>query len=100
MPNTSTLITALEIHEDSEQKKFFAIVSEEECFLKYRYLADDTVDFFSTYVPKELGGRGYAAQLVEHALKFVRGQALKVVPSCSYVRAYIAKHPEYQNLLA
>ncbi len=100
MPKATTLIISIDNHEDTEQKKFFATIGEEECFLRYRYLADDTVDFFSTYVPKALGGRGYAAQLVEQGLKFCRNYGLKVVPSCSYVRAYIGKHSEYQNLLA
>lgn len=100
MPNTSTQIELLDIQEDSEQKKFFALAGEEECFLKYRYVEPSIIDYYSTYVPKELGGRGFAAQLAEYALKFAKSEALKVIPSCSYVRAYIAKHREYQNLLA
>jgi uncharacterized protein len=45
-------------------------------------------------------GRGLASQLVAGALENVRARGLKVVPRCPFVRAYIARHPEYRDLLA
>jgi predicted GNAT family acetyltransferase len=37
--------------------------------------------------------------LVSFALDDARNRDLKVVPMCSFVRGYIERHPEYQDLL-
>mgnify|MGYP001627661010 CR=1 FL=1 len=52
-----------------------------------------------TYVPAALRGRGLAEQLVRAALEFARTEKVQVVPSCSYVATFIARHPEFQPLL-
>ncbi len=46
------------------------------------------------------GGRGLAARLVGFGLDDIRAHGGKVEPACPYVRDFIAKHPEYQDLLA
>lgn len=52
-----------------------------------------------TEVPPSLEGRGLAAKLTRTALEFARSKALQVVPACSYTASYMAKHPEYNDLL-
>ena len=56
------------------------------------------VAFAHTIVPPELGGRGLGGQLVQHALAWARQKGLKVRPDCSFVRAYMDKHPEYADM--
>jgi uncharacterized protein len=51
-----------------------------------------------TMVPQALEGRGIAGQLVAAALARARAQGLKVNPLCSYVAAYMRRHPEVQDL--
>ena len=53
-----------------------------------------------TEVPQELGGRGIGSALARGVLEFARGQGLKVVPHCPFVKSYIDKHPEFADLLA
>jgi hypothetical protein len=53
-----------------------------------------------TEVPSALAGQGVAAALVQAALAWAREQGLKVQPSCSYVAAYMRRHPETLDLLA
>jgi predicted GNAT family acetyltransferase len=60
----------------------------------------DRMVFTHTFVPPELRGRGLAEKLVRRALEDARTQNAKVVPACSYVDAFIRRHPEYQPLLA
>ena len=50
--------------------------------------------------PDALSGRGIAGEVVKHVLDDARANNLKVVPQCSYVAAYIKRHPEYEDLLA
>ena len=53
-----------------------------------------------TAVPAALEGQGIAGQLVRAALDWARAEGLHVRPACSYVAAYMQRHPETQDLLA
>jgi predicted GNAT family acetyltransferase len=53
-----------------------------------------------TEVPAALEGRGIAAALVRSTLDWARSEGLRVRPLCSYVAAYMRRHPETQDLLA
>ncbi|HWA13417.1 MAG TPA: GNAT family N-acetyltransferase [Burkholderiales bacterium] len=53
-----------------------------------------------TEVPEALEGRGIAGRIVRTALDYARAQNLKVLPICPYAKAWIGRHPEYQDLLA
>jgi predicted GNAT family acetyltransferase len=56
--------------------------------------------FTHTIVEPELEGRGIASRLVRHELDDVRRRGLKITPLCPFVRAFLERHPEYQDLLA
>lgn len=57
-------------------------------------------DFPHTLVHEEYGGRGIAGKLAGTALDDARQRGLTVIPSCSFVEAFIRKHPEYADLVA
>lgn len=61
---------------------------------------DETLVFTHTEVPMQLEGRGIAAALVRQALDWARTEGLRVRPLCSYVAAYMRRHPETQDLIA
>lgn len=63
-------------------------------------LEDNRLALVHTEVPKSLQGRGLGAALVRGALEDARARDLRVLPMCSFVRAYIARHPEYEPLVA
>jgi predicted GNAT family acetyltransferase len=65
----------------------------------YYGTADGVITFEHTEVPPELGGKGIGSKLIKGALDQVRADGLKVVAQCPFVKAYIAKHPEYADLL-
>jgi hypothetical protein len=44
-------------------------------------------------------GQGLAGQLARFALDDARRRSLRVIPSCPYVRAYIERHPEVQDIV-
>jgi len=52
-----------------------------------------------TFVPEDYRGQGIADKLVRAALADAREQKCKVVPECSYVAKFIARHAEFQDLL-
>ncbi len=60
----------------------------------------EAIAFTHTEVPAGAEGQGGASRLIRGALADVRARDLKVVPLCSFVAAYIDRHPEDQDLLA
>ena len=71
----------------------------EGCLAFVAYLISDGVmDLYHTESPKELAGRGIASRLVLKALETARQHGLKVKPTCSFVKAYMERHPEYKDL--
>ena len=65
----------------------------------YYKLADGVITFVHTVVPPELGGKGIGSKLIKGALDQVRTDGLKVIPECPFVKAFIEKHADYQDLL-
>jgi uncharacterized protein len=65
----------------------------------YYRLADGVITFEHTEVPPELGGKGVGSRLVKGALDQVRAKGQKVVAECEFVKGWIAKHPDYADLL-
>jgi predicted GNAT family acetyltransferase len=60
----------------------------------------DTLHLVHTEVPEGIEGRGIAGQLVQAALDYAAANRLRVAPLCSYVRAYMRRHPDTHSLLA
>jgi uncharacterized protein len=53
-----------------------------------------------TEVPAQARHGGIASQLIAGALQAARARGLKIVPRCSFVKAYVDEHPEVRDLLA
>lgn len=62
-------------------------------------LADGVMQIVHTEVAPALQGRGIAVALVRAALQHAQERNMKVRPRCSYVRAYMRRHPETEALL-
>lgn len=68
-------------------------------FVNYR-LGDGVIALLHTETPVQARGRGLASQLVQGALQNIRARGLKIAPRCAFVRAYLAKHPEFHDLVS
>ena len=53
--------------------------------------------FTHAEVPPQEEGKGIASRLVRAALDDTRSRGLKIVPACSFVVAYVRRHPEYAD---
>lgn len=85
------------IRHDADDRRFSTIVDRHKAFVEYERV-DDVLVVTHTWVPKEIGGRGIAGQLVRAALDFAREQGLKVRPECSYADGWMRRHPDYDAL--
>ena len=53
-----------------------------------------------TIVPREIGGRGIAARLVERLVDDARRDGFRIVPRCSYVAKKFEENPDWADLKA
>lgn len=90
---------SITIDHDAGLGRFSAVVHGHLCVCDYR-LREGVMAITHTEVARELEGQGIAAELVRAALAHARDNGLKVRPLCSYVQAYMRRHPEVQSLLA
>jgi uncharacterized protein len=57
------------------------------------------VTLIHTEVDPSFEGRGFAGKLIAGAIGDIRARGLKLAPACSFVRAYLRRHPEDRDVL-
>jgi len=60
---------------------------------------EDAVVLIHTEVDSAFEGKGVGSALARGSLDDVRGKGLKVVPLCPFIKKWIQKHPDYQDLV-
>ncbi len=85
--------------DNASQSRFEMAVGDAVAFVVYR-VGPDAIHLLHAEVPPELEGRGVGSELVRRTLETVRARGQKAVPRCSFVRAYVARHPEYRDVIA
>ena len=60
-------------------------------------LQGDRLIFTHTEVPTADEGHGIGSRLVRGALDEARARGVKIVPACSFVSAFVRRHPEYDD---
>jgi len=84
---------------ENEDKRFVINLEGNEVYVEYTMTGSE-INLYHTFTDPALRGKGLAAQVVRAALEFAKENNLKVVPTCSYVHAFITKNKEYQELVA
>jgi predicted GNAT family acetyltransferase len=90
---------AIVVEHNRTESRFETRVDGRLCLVVYR-LVGHTMWLTHTEVPTPLRGQGIAAQLVVAALQAALAERWQVRPACSYVEAYLRRHPEWQQRLA
>ena len=88
----------LKVARSESRNRWEAVVEGQTAFAEY-FLRGNVVTFPHTVVPAALEGRGIGSALAKAALDDAREQGLTVVPRCPFFRAYIQRHPEYEDLV-
>ena len=57
------------------------------------------IAFIHTEVDEHLQGRGLADRLIRFALEDARARGLAVLPFCPFVKAFIERHREFEELV-
>lgn len=88
-----------EVKNNRTQKRFELEITEDTtAFIDYEDIDGKTVALVHTEVPPEAQGKGVGQELVKGSLDLLADQGKRVVPRCSFVAAYIKRHPHYRAL--
>jgi len=86
------------IHE-KENERFVMYFDGKEVYVEYT-MAGKEINLYHTFTHPALRGKGLAAQVVRAAFEFAKENNLKVIPTCSYTQAFLAKNDEYKEIVA
>jgi len=90
-------LNTLEITHNPEINRFETWIDGQ--LSKLDYMEDgDTIVMMPVGVNPAHRGQGVAGKVTQAALEYAKGKSLRVIPMCSYVGAYIRRHPEYIKL--
>ena len=92
MPDTDTI-------RDNKAEHRFEMRAGDDMAVAYYRLGPCVITLTHTEVPAALWGRGIGSKLIQGALDAARADGLKVVPRCSFVSAYLRKHPEFNDMV-
>jgi len=87
----------LVIQHNTEKRRFETTVDGHTAFVEYN-LFNNGINYTHTEVPQALEGQGIAKALARHVLDYARENKLKVMPLCPFIKGYIDRHPEYQDI--
>lgn len=88
----------LEVIHNPAENRFETWVDGELSKLDYN-AHGDTIVMMHVGVHPDHRGRGIAGKLTKVGLEYAREKNLRVIPMCSYVAAYIRRHPQYADLM-
>lgn len=89
------------VRDNKDANRFeMALGGERRAFIEYEQTGEGVITLTHTEVPDEFEGKGVGGALVKGALGIVERDGRKIVPACSFVAAYLRRHPEYRPLVA
>jgi uncharacterized protein len=80
--------------------RFELDVEGQTALIDYRKRGEDIYVLYHTEVPAEFEGRGIGSRLVKGALEQIKAEGKRFVPTCSFIVAYVRRHPEYESFVA
>jgi uncharacterized protein len=98
MPNEPEGPAAAQLRDDLKRSRFEMDVEGGVAFLDYRR-EGKVLHLIYPEVPPSMRGRGVGDRLIRAVLDRARAEDARVIPICPYVKLFLRRHPEYQDLL-
>jgi uncharacterized protein len=86
------------IEHNKNQQRFEARIEDLVSVIDY-VLDNKRLSLTHVIVPKALEGQGIAGELTQTALDWARSENYRVIPVCPYVKTWLQRHSEYQDLI-
>jgi len=94
----TAMADTVEVTNNTVAHRFEVELAGETAFAEYN-LVEHGIILPHTVVPEAFEGKGVASALAKAALGYAREHALKVIPICPFMSAYIQKHPEWHDIV-
>jgi len=91
--------STIELRDEPDEGAYVVEVDGERAGKAEYVVRDGRRVFVHTEVDKRFSGMGLGSRLARFALDDVRESDGKAVPLCPFIAAYIARHPEYEDLV-
>jgi predicted GNAT family acetyltransferase len=89
-----------EVRDNTDANRFEIVVDGTVAgFVDYKR-GDGVVDLVHTEIGDAYEGQGLGGKIARGALDLVRSSGAKVTPSCGFIKGWIDKHEDYQDLLS
>ncbi|WP_089173305.1 GNAT family N-acetyltransferase [Bosea sp. AS-1] len=88
----------MDVVEKPEQNRFELALDGGTALVAYRVDGNRLV-LIHTEVPEEFSGQGIGSRLAKGVFELIRASGRKAVVRCPFLKAWIAKHPEYDDIV-
>src|SRR3954451_2163344 len=94
--------TPITIKHDAGRHRLEAVLEDAEVagYSQYHVVRDGIWSVFHTEVDDRFEGQGIGSALAAGVMDFLRDNDLLIVPTCPFLRSYMAGHEETHDLLA
>lgn len=89
----------IRLEENGRSGRYVLEMNGHEAELTFLRRQDGALFIGHTEVPRALGGQGIGGKLVARAAADARAAGVKIEPACSFAAAWLAKHPEWRDVL-
>ncbi len=97
-PTLTRLKVSETIVDNPAQQRYELTVDGATAYVAYSR-APGTITLIHTIVPDALAGHGVGSRLAKFVLDDARSRGEKVIVRCSFITAFLKKHPEYADLV-
>jgi uncharacterized protein len=87
------------VRDNPAQGRYELFVDDQLVGLATYVLDGETMTIPHTEVQPRFEGQGLGARLARFALDDARERGLRLAPGCSFIAAFVKRHPEYQDLV-
>lgn len=88
-----------EVRDNPERTRYEIVVDGEVAGTAHYSLYEGSLVFDHTVIDDAYAGRGLARVLARGALDDVRAHGQRIVPLCEFMAGFLAKNPEYDDLV-
>ena len=88
----------MDVVENVEQNRFELTLDGGTAIVAYRRDGERLV-LVHTEVPSQFAGQGVGSKLAKGVFELLRATGRKAVVRCEFLRGWIAKHPEYDDVV-
>jgi predicted GNAT family acetyltransferase len=89
-----------QVKENVQQHRFELPIVHGALAAAYYRVENGQVVLIHTEVPAQYSGQGIASRLAQGTFELLRRTGRKAIPKCPFMSGFVAKHPEYTDVVA